>query len=257
MKRSISAEDVLSEIEFELVQGTISRDELGQSVQAVRKYQNKLRGEILEGMSSKGNNREAMSRLLQINDMLLTLLQEMTTRIQSLQLELRKTHRVQQRLSAAGTAISEPGTGAGSGQWDPLVGDRPEQLFTGQLTLHGPDEGLDYVSPTEVEDAMYSDALRVSLDVRPTNVPFIGGLVRRWRVALHNLTVFYVNRLATQQSPINQTYGDWILRLIRLYQDQQAQIEAVSQQLEIRQATRTHNGSTSPRDAAGERQTQE
>jgi hypothetical protein len=63
-------DDVLASIEFELAQGCISRDDLGASIQAVRQYQNKLRGEALELVKRPEDMQEVVTRLFQINEML-------------------------------------------------------------------------------------------------------------------------------------------------------------------------------------------
>ena len=89
MKRWLTADDVLRDVEFEIAQGAISRDELGQGVQAVKEYQNKLRGEVFQASRQVGESREALSRLFQINDMLITLQQEMAAGIETLQVDLR------------------------------------------------------------------------------------------------------------------------------------------------------------------------
>ena len=43
MMRPTTPNDVLNDIEFELMQGAVSRDELGQGIQTARQYQNRVR----------------------------------------------------------------------------------------------------------------------------------------------------------------------------------------------------------------------
>ena len=46
--RALTVEDALNDIEIELLQGAVTRDDLGQSVQNVRRFQNQVRGETLD-----------------------------------------------------------------------------------------------------------------------------------------------------------------------------------------------------------------
>lgn len=99
MKRSLTADDVIREIEFELIQGAISKDELGQGIQTVKKFQNQIRAEFFNASSQSTDQRDYASRQFQINDMLTTLLQEMAATIQSLRLELHQSTRLSKKNS--------------------------------------------------------------------------------------------------------------------------------------------------------------
>ena len=67
-------------------------------------------------------------------------------------------------------------------------------------------------------------------------VPFLNGIVRRIRVAAHNLVLFYVNRLAKNQAGVNHTVGDWILHLNALNRHRQEEVERLMAQLTAVQA---------------------
>jgi hypothetical protein len=222
MKRWLTADDVLRDVEFEIAQGAISRDELGQGVQAVKEYQNKLRGEVFQASRQAGESREALSRLFQINDMLITLQQEMAAGIQTLQVDLRRVAALaaQGAPSTAGIArapaAKEPGGEAAAGE----VSDQ-----------EGHTESIYWRSSTEIENAMRSDALKVEPEVRSIGVPILSGLIQRVRTALHRLVLFYVSGLAKKQVVINQTYGDWILHMLSLQRFQQEQIDRLDAQL--------------------------
>ncbi len=192
MKRSLTASDILSDIEFELAQGAISRNDLGQGIQAIKQYQNKMRSEVFLSARQTVDRRETVGQQFQINDMHVTLMQEMAAAIQSLRSDLRQIGEVRQNAPVASIM-----------RW----------------------------STAEVENAMRSKALHVKPDVRSIGVPVIGGLLQRLRVALHHLPLFYVQRLADKQAAINRTYGEWILHLTRLYEGQQEEIEALGSQV--------------------------
>jgi hypothetical protein len=225
MRGFLTADDVLSDIEFELVQGAISRDELGSGIQAVKQYQSKVRGEVLQSARQIDGGREMVSRLFQINDMLITLLQEVAAALRSVRLDLRRVARMSQVASRPATTASMPVMEDG----DVLV--MPDVPAPG-----GFEEGAYWQSPTEVEEAMRSDALQVKMDVRSVGVPIVGGVVRRLRATLHSLVLFYVGRLARKQVAINQAYGDWILRLVQMNRHQQEQIDVLSAQVAALQA---------------------
>ncbi|MGB0386106.1 MAG: hypothetical protein ACPGWR_14965 [Ardenticatenaceae bacterium] len=231
MNRSLTAEDVLRDIEFELVQGAISKDELGQGIQAVKKYQNKLRGELFEGDALSKENRDVVSRQFQINDMLTTLLQEMAAKIQTIRLELHQTKGLSQRLS-------QPKTNGHRSECEPEIEieieiDRPSNLPqpTSTPAPIALDQELLWRPPTEVEEAMREEALQIQMDVRAASIPIVGSMVKRVRMALHNLTLFYTGKLAMKQAAINRTYGDWLLDLNEQNLHQQEQIANLTQQV--------------------------
>jgi hypothetical protein len=93
------------------------------------------------------------------------------------------------------------------------------------------DRETPWQSSTEIEEVMRPEALHIELDVRSTRMPIIGGLLKRLRIALHSLTLFYTNRLASKQEEVNRIYGDWILHLSQLLQYQQEQIESLRNQV--------------------------
>lgn len=211
MKTSLTASHVISDIEFELIQGAISRDELGQSIQAVKQYQNQVRSEVFQSPRQTADTREVLSRQFQINDMLITMLQEMAASLQALQLQFKQLGRARSGVPAAtGPAEALPGVSAAEATEQPSW---------------RPTDGLN--------NAMRLEALHQKLDIQPANVPipFISGLIRRLRFGLHNLVLFYVNRLGKSQAMINSEYGDWILYLEALQRHQQEEIETLTAQV--------------------------
>lgn len=183
MTSSLTAEHVLEDIEFELAQGAISRDDLGRSIHAVRQYQSKLRVELLAPGRKEPDWREALGRQLQLNDMLLTLLQETAASVREFQLQLRRTNYLAPRVSSSAAA-------------------RPPATATPTLTS---DQWRD---TSELREAA-AVKLEPALDVRPVSVPLLGPLLQRFRYALHNLVVFYLRRLGREQRAVNHTFADW------------------------------------------------
>lgn len=188
---SLTVHDILNDIEIELLQGAVTRDDLGQSVQNVRRFQNQVRSEALD-KRAQPDYRTIANRQFQINDMLLTLAQEMATRQAALELELRKAERAGLRLHNLPVAAAQSDTGR----------------------IRPPSEDL-VRRLDAVRSAMRDDALTLQLEVTPSETPLVGRLLGGARAALHSLVVFYSNRLARRQSEINHTFGDtlqWLLQ---------------------------------------------
>jgi hypothetical protein len=60
--------------------------------------------------------------------------------------------------------------------------------------------------------------------VRQSNVPLIGGLLNRIRRALHELVLFYVNKIVRRQTEINELYSVALQELVTLNQAQAQEI---------------------------------
>lgn len=242
MMRPMTPNDVLNDIEFELMQGAVSRDELGQGIQTARQYQNKVRAELLTSAADgKIDVADLVGRQFQLNDMVLTLFQVIGARVQSLQIEVRKSAYLKQHRpgavpahsesqdsdsTAAPTALDESGEENGGA---PAV----DIAMAEAAMVWMPDfSGVDAVGDEDVAEAMSPDALDVPIDVRPVHVPLLGWIFTRMRTALHSLVHFYVERLAKKQAAVNRVYGEHIVHLEQINQQQQSQIEVLHAQIE-------------------------
>lgn len=213
MTDGFSAEDVMHDVEVELLQGAVTTDDLGQSVQRVRRFQNQVRGETLDSRG-RPDYREIANRQFQINDMLLTLAQETATRQRALELALQKALRRGELPLAASDA---------AGRAAPLDDDF--------LTLPPPPDSL--VRRLEaLQAAMDEDALLLQLEVTPAETPLVGRALGSLRSALHSLVVFYTNRLAARQAPINRLYGENLQELCRAVDRQQEAIATLQARLD-------------------------
>ena len=52
--------------------------------------------------------------------------------------------------------------------------------------------------------------------------------MRRLRLMLHDLVLFYLRQLAQKQVAVNQTYGEWVLHLIEMSEHQQDHIDLLN-----------------------------
>jgi hypothetical protein len=237
MKHAMTTEDIIKSIEFELAQSAVSQTDLGASIDAVRQYQNKARAEIFGPDRLLKDTRAFVNQQYQINDMHLTLLQGMTLAIRAMELDVRRLgqavprpKKVSRETAASIQAPSQDAT------------SEPPPTVRGALPPGGepsPDEDVFGWSDETIDLAMKSNALAIKMDVRPSTTPLIGGLIRRVRTALHNLTLFYVRQLAQKQTGINQTYGDRLLQLSRQVEDQQQQIAELTAQVMALQTRRS------------------
>jgi hypothetical protein len=212
MEELPTTDNILSDIEFELMQGIVAQDELGWGIWSVEQHQNTIRREIMAKRRGP-SSRELARQQFQINDMLLTLLQGTAERIRVLQLELDRTRAL--LLAKAGTEAAPAGTAPDS---SPPPAD-------------GLEETLYSWSPSEIAGALNPDGLRVEPDVRVSRLPVIGPLVTQLRQALHNIALLYLGRLGRKQTEINARYGKWLLHLFQVQQRQHAQIQELSEQL--------------------------
>ncbi len=230
MTPAVTTTDILHSIEFELAQSAISRTELGDGLNAVRQLQNKARTATFESNKAFTDMRAVITQQYQINDMHLTLLQELTAAVQAMQLDVRRVSqlppresRASVRPSALPTRLSDATSGSSSpveaASVDELPGDWPD----GDVMPLWSDE--------PIEAAMKPDLLKQKIDVRPVTTPLVGGLIRRVRAAFHSLTLFYVQQIGQKQTGVNQVYGERLLQLTALVQQQQQQIEALHAQV--------------------------
>jgi len=225
MTNAISAEDVLHDIEVELLQGSVLSDDLGQSVQRVRRFQNQVRGETLDSRD-RPDYRAIANRQFQINDMMLTLAQETATRQRALEMALHKALR---------RGLLPPG-GEQSASTVGLDGDA-YRVDADQSAVEPPLPSDALVRRLEaIQSAMDEDALLLLLEVTPTETPVVGRALGGVRTALHSLVVFYVNRLVARQAPINRLYGESLQELYHVTERQQETIAALQEQLAAIQA---------------------
>ena len=211
MPHSLTAEDVLKEIEFELVQGAISKDDLGRAIQEVKRYQNKLRSEVFQPGQDMPQLRELTGRQFQFNDMVITLLQEMAAAMQEMQLKTKRLSRWQQSPPVTGTA-SQVSTAP----------QKDDSIWRDDKDLH----------------AALQEDLEVELEMRPTSVPLVGSFLQRFKHEMHALVVFYLRKLAGRQVAVNRTYGEWALYFDALHQHHQAEIHQLRMKIAALEAQR-------------------
>lgn len=214
MTTAFTIGDLLRDIEIELLQGDVLDRELSASVAEIRRFQQTLRTEMLDGGHS--DLRAVAGRQFEMNDLLLTLLQETALRLEALR---REQHAVIRRLADAVPPViaaelarpAQPPVAAGHAAAEShAAATPPVDEWTRRLA--------------EVEAAMRSDALQLTVAVQGSGMPVAGAAVDSLKRALHGLVIFYINRLAERQAAINRLYGQWI---IHLHEQGRAQVHEI------------------------------
>ncbi len=214
MKHIPSIDNILSDVEFELVQGAIARNEIGRAVIAVRQHHQKLRSEILSSEKLSNNPRELMSRQFQMNDSLIALIQNLASELQATRLEMRQLVALRSIRSATDVLSELPTTSSDvDSRSNPSIAPlgNPNNIDS----LWQPDP--------EVEILLSEKELAPKLDAQPIHLPVLGGLLQRVRNALHQLSHYYTYRLAERQSVVNRAMVEQLqiltARVIALEQD--------------------------------------
>lgn len=217
MKRFLTPQTVINDIQFELLQGTISRDQLGRSIQMVRKYTNQLREQHFSP-DARTDEKELISRQFQLIDMLLTLIQEISSEHRATRLELHNLSEMIREAKASKHVAEQ-------------ASDQ-QRAFTDTWLTSELSPYLENWPPEDIEEAIEEEALSPEIVLTPPRIPIIGKLISRFRLAIHNVAIFYVAQLGDRQSKINATYGHWIERLIRHGHEQQEKIRVLTEKVE-------------------------
>jgi hypothetical protein len=217
MPRSITAQDILEDIEFEIAQGIIS-EELGEGLEVIKSHQNKVRKQTFKNLKATDPYREIISRQFQTTDMLIALLQEMALNLQAMKLEIKRLRQ---------SPSSEQPDGIGSA---PQV----ERKYTYKARSAGNylANTLELPPTDEITDAMKPEAIHVDLQARPIQWPVVGWLLTKLKIFYQRPAFFYTQLLVNRQAEVNRTLGDRILQIESLLSLQQTQIEALKEQID-------------------------
>jgi hypothetical protein len=215
MTQPITVKAILEDIEFEIAQGIIS-EELGEGIEAIKRYQNKARSQTFKNMKATDPYREIISRQFQTTDMLIALLQEMALNLKNMQLE---NKRLRQLFPSA--------------QSDAIPGAPPEERKYTYKESSGSGflaNALDLPPTDDVAKAMKLEAIQVDLHARPIRWPVIGWVLTKLKIFYQRPAYFYTQLLINRQANVNRILGDRILQIESLLSLQQIQIEALQEQ---------------------------
>ncbi len=225
MKRPVTIDDILNSVDFELLQGVLPQDELGQGIARLRSYQNEQRSALFGAGSTAPTLDDVADLQLRLNDAMLTLIQVLGARFDGLGEQVRRAEYLQLRLdeTAPFTAASSSMRTSAGGLYQPQHimddGSTPHLSAAGDLE-------------SAIQASMRPDSLDQWLDVRPVNIPLIGGLLTRLRRSLHELVLFYVRRLADEQMKVNHVYGNALLTLDQAVRVQNSLLQPAAAQVD-------------------------
>jgi hypothetical protein len=217
MPHPLTAKDILADIEFEIAQGIIS-EELGEGLEAIKKYQNKIRSQTFKNLRATDPYREIISNQFQITDMLIALLEEMALNLKAMQLEIK-------RLPHFSSSKQPDGIGSVPQVERKLI---HKTKSTGDYLA----SSLELPPTDEITDIMKPDAINVDLQARPVQWPVIGWLLTKLKILYQRPAFFYTQILVNRQAEVNRILGDRILQIESWISLQQAEIEALKEQID-------------------------
>ncbi len=86
--KHLEAQDIVDEVAFELAHSSLGNDELSQSIESLRQYQNSVRASVF-GDARNLDVREIARKQFQLNDMLLAALHELSLKLHESRMEQR------------------------------------------------------------------------------------------------------------------------------------------------------------------------
>jgi hypothetical protein len=219
MKRPVTVADILNSVEFELLQHSLMQDDVSEGIQRLRAYQARTRVELF-GQGKSPAFEDVVSAQFNANEMMMTLIQVLNERLEALRQEVRQAAHLKQHTPS--TADSPP-------DW----GSLPDQPF-GSSYAHfyafdfAPAASADLPDRTHALEALAESiqdaSTAVEMEVRQSHLPIIGGLLNRIRRALHELVLFYTNKVVRRQAQVNDAYNVVLQELVALNRAQAQEI---------------------------------
>jgi len=225
MKRPITVADILNSVEFELLQHALLQDNVSESIQRLKTYQARTRVELF-GQGKSPTFEEVVSAQFNANEMMATLIQVMNQRLEALRQEVRQAAYLKQHAPLTSDSLSERDflseRDSFSNRWP---GSSDAQFDTlGVFVQHVSNVDDKTNALGSLVDSVQHASVPLEMEVRQSNVPLIGGLLNRIRRALHELVLFYVNKIVRRQTEINELYSVALQELVTLNQAQAQEI---------------------------------
>jgi len=217
MINSLKPENIIEEIQFELAQGLIRKEELGEAIRSVRNFSNKIRKEILENYPLDGKLRDIFRKQFQLIEMLTKLIEENALLTQNLKIMINHRRVVNpglDRIHLDNPAVREA-----------FASTAGEDLLLNQnYYLLNQEEILKVIAPKTLKIDMPITKGRTSLTTKIKS--FL-------KLLYHRPAFFYTLQLGEKQEKINTIFGYWLMKLYTNSQMQQDQINRLNEQLSI------------------------
>ncbi|MCS6827518.1 MAG: hypothetical protein NZ553_12965 [Caldilinea sp.] len=219
MKRPVTVADILNSVEFELLQHSLMQDDVSEGIQRLRTYQARARVELF-GQAKSPSFEDVVNAQFNANEMMTTLIQVMNERLEALRQEVRQAAYLKQHASS--TLDSQP-------NWEPLSNQpldlNEAQIYAFEFALPASTEMSDRANALKALAESIQDASTdVEIEVRQSQLPIIGGLLHRIRRALHELVLFYTNKVVRRQAQVNDAYNVVLQELVALNRAQAQEI---------------------------------
>lgn len=230
MKQPMTVTDILNSVEFELMQHTLLQDDVADGIQRLRAYQTQARSELL-GDGKKPSISSAIDVQFNTNAMMLTLLQVINQRLEALQQDFRHAIFAQQHIPhTSDTSQAE------SAQVDDARNDNQwRNVAAASVSLPVMQGVMDFaegaLSTDAISEFITDEPTLIEMDVRQSHTPLLGGMLNRVRRELHELVLFYVNKMVRQQADVNRIYGSMLQELVAANQAQAWEIQELRKQL--------------------------
>lgn len=241
MKRNLSLEDIFASVEFELLQSTLLQDELSDGIRELRAYQNRSRAQLLGNSAAAPTTEQLLDLQMRLNEMLLTIIEVQGQKTLSLHQTVKRMGQMglASRLAANADRGEIPGEPMADGAetFDPagladLGGGFSEPSFFAQAAEPF-GAGVGNAGFGNAAGPLQDpDALKLAPDIRAVGVPIIGGFLSRLRTALHELVLFYVNRLGERQTEVNLHLAQQQAQIQRTLAAQNALLQRLHNKLE-------------------------
>lgn len=246
MKRPITVADILNSVEFELLQHSLMQDDVSEGIQRLKTYQARTRAELF-GQGKSPTFEEVAGAQFNANEMMVTLIQVMNQRLEALRQEVRQAAYLKQRApSIPDAALNRSLLG------DPTLQESvvsAHRLDWSDVRLETSDVFAQYPSNVDAQIGALNSLIEsvqlasspIEMEVRQSNIPLIGNLLSRIRRALHELVLFYTNKVVRRQTEINQLQSALLQELVALHRAQAQEIALLRQHLRRLTAAETGN----------------
>lgn len=227
MKRPITVADILNSVEFELLQHSLMQDDVSEGIQRLKTYQARTRVELF-GQGKSPTFEEVVSAQFNANEMMATLIQVMNQRLEAVRQEVRQAAYLKQHAPSPSDSLPEGGSFSDC-RFD-LSDVRLDALDIFAQHASDADEQIDALRA--LAESIRDASLPFEMEVHQSDVPLIGGLLNRIRRALHELVLFYTNKVVRRQTEINQLYSTVLQELVALNRAQAQEIALLRQHLQ-------------------------
>jgi len=215
MKNSLKPENIIEEIQFELAQGLIRKEELGEAIRSVRNFSNKIRKEILENYPLDGKLREIFRKQFQLIEMLIKLIEENALLTQNLKIMINNRR------------VVNPGLDNNIPLDTPAVRKADSSTGGENLLLN---QNYYLLNQEEILKVIAPKTLKIDMPITRGRTSLTTKIMSFLKLLYHRPAFFYTLQLGEKQEKINNIFGYWLMKIYTNSQLQQDQINRLNEQ---------------------------